>query len=210
MSGFERPDAAGIDDTLADGAVVLLRTRGVDALNVAALARWLGVSRQALSERLRGPDGARRRILQLTTLTFADRWIEWVGSAMREDPPVPALPKTADEEHGVRVWAGLLELARGERASGNPDPAAGVVATLVREREVVHSRISEWLGVSPSADEMLELYALTDGLRGILIEPGRRLSHQQARLCLLRRLEAMRAPFPRPDASDRAPDPRAA
>jgi hypothetical protein len=210
MSPFLRLDSAGIDDTLADGAVELLRKRGVDALNVAALARWMGISRQALSERLRGPDGARRRILQLTLLTFADRWIDWLAEAMFEDPPVPALPRTAEEEHGVRVWAALVELARGERASGNPDPAAGVVATVARERDLVHQRVSAWLGATPGDVDMVELYALTDGLRAALLEPVRTVSYDDARRILQRRLDALRLALPDSGAPHQNPDPQAA
>lgn len=79
---------------LAAGAVALLRERSVD---VSALARWMGVTRQALSERLWSSGGTRRRILQLTVLAFADRWAGWVQAALLEDPPVPALPRSAEE-----------------------------------------------------------------------------------------------------------------
>jgi len=210
MSPFVRPDSPRLNDMLADGAVALFRERGVDALNVAALARWMGVSRQALSERLWDPEGSRRRIMQLTVRAFADRWIAWVRLALREDPPVPALPRSAEEVHGVRVWAGLLELARGERASGNPDPAAAVTATLVREREIVGDRVAYWIGAEPAADDLTELVALTDGLRSALIEPMPKVTYDQARSLLLRRLNAMHDAVSDGAGPGGDPDPQAA
>ena len=194
MSPFVRPYALGIDEMLADGAVDLFRKRGVDALNVAALARWMRISRQALHERLWDPEGTRRRIMRLTLLAFAERWLDWVQLALLDDPPVPALPSTEEEAHGVRVWAGLQELARGERSSGNPDPAAVVAATLVREGESLKARVAAWVGANPSDEDLAELLALTDGLRASLIESVPRISYDQARALLARRLEALRSP----------------
>lgn len=196
MSPFVRPAALGIDEMLADGAVDLFRKRGVDALNVAALARWMRISRQALHERLWDPEGSRRRIMRLTLLAFANRWLAWVEVPLVDDPPLPALPSTEEEVHGVRVWAGLLELARGERSTGNTDPAAVVTATLARERESVTARVGEWLGATPSEEDMSELFALTDGLRATLIESAPRITCDQARALLVRRLEAMRSAPP--------------
>lgn len=177
---------------LADGAVALLRERSVDALNVSALARWMGVTRQALSERLWSSGGTRRRILQLTVLAFADRWSGWVQAALLEDPPVPALPRSAEEVHGLRVWSALTELARGELARGNPDPAAAIVATRELEREVMRDRCTSWLGTDVSDQDLLELGALADGLRADLILSAPRSSFDEAHRLLSRRLEAIR------------------
>lgn len=193
MSPFLRPDAPSINDMLADGAVALLEERGIAAVNVAALARWMGVTKQTLSERLWDPDGPRRRIIRLTVLAFANRWLDWVDSALLGDPPVPALPRSEEEVHGVRVWAALTELARGERVSGNPDPAAGIVATLEQERDAVRLRLKRWIGVDPSEDEVVELCALADGLRAALVQPTTRLSSDDAQRILRRRLLAIRS-----------------
>lgn len=192
MSPFLRPDAVAIDEMLADGAVELLRDRAADAVNVSALARWMGVTRQTLSERLWDPNGARHRIMRLTVLAFADRWLAWTGAALLADPPVPALPHDEAELHGVRVWAALAELARGEAAAGRPDPSAVVVDTRVRERVDLRERMTSWIGAAPSEEDLIELAALTDGLRASLAAAVPDVTLDVANRLLVRRLAAMR------------------
>lgn len=192
MSPFLRPDAPGLDDIVADGALAVLAERGVDGLNVAAFARWMGVTKQSLSQRLAGPAGARHRLLQLAVATFGDRWLAWVGSALAEDPPVPALPATEGEVLGVRSWAALTELARGEAAAGNPDHASIVSAVRAREREMTQHRVGDWLGARPDVDDLAELCALADGLRLALAAPTPDLAIDDARRMATRRLRAVR------------------
>lgn len=196
VSPFLRPDAPDIDEMLADGAVAVLTERGVDGLNVAALARWMRTSKQSLSQRLSGPGGARRRILHLATHAFGRRWMSWVESALLEDPPVPALPATDDEIVGVRVWGALAELARGEEAGGDPDLAGVIAKVRSRERELTRHRVSEWMRAYPAEDDLTELCALVDGLRLALAAPVPDLALDVARRLAVRRLGAVRAAAP--------------
>lgn len=193
MSPFTRPDAVDLDEMLADGAVALLKKRNVSVVNASALARWIGMSRQALNERLWDPEGARRRVIGLTVGAFADRWIAWVQRGSLHGPPLPVLPRTEDEVHGVRVWTALSELARGDLAAGIPDSAARIHAARRREREVVRRWLWEWLGTPPDNDDVLDICALTDGLRGALTAPIPDLTPAEADRILRRRVEALRS-----------------
>lgn len=192
MSPFVRPDASSIDEMLADAAVAVLEHRSVVGVNASALARWLGMSRQALNERLWEADGARRRVIRLTVWAFSRRWIQWCKRALREDPPVPALPETDGEVHGVRVWAALIELARGDLAAGIADSAGTVHEARKEERAAMRRRLRDWLGVEPDSDDVVEICALTDGLRAALAAPLPDLTPDVARRLLIRRLNALR------------------
>jgi hypothetical protein len=193
MSPFVRPDAVRVDEMLADAAVAVLQHRSVVGVNASALARWLGMSRQALNERLWDADGARRRVIRLTVFAFARRWTMWCQRALCADPPVPALPETDDEVHGLRVWAALTELARGDLVAGIADSAGIVHEARKEERAAVRRRLKEWLGVEPDADDVVEICVLTDGLRGALAAPLPDLTPDVARRVLVRRLHAIRA-----------------
>lgn len=197
VSPFLRPDAPGLEDILADGAVAVLAERGVAGLTLAAVARWMGVTKQSLSQRLTDPAGARHRFLQLTVLAYGDRWLAWARTAWAEDPPMPALPATDDEVLGVRVWSGLAELARGEAAAGNPDPAAAVSAVQSEEREMTRHRLSTWMHAYPDGDDVTELCALVDGLRLGLAAPVPDVSLDVARRVVARRLRSVRPSAPR-------------
>ncbi|GAA3802038.1 hypothetical protein [Nocardioides panacisoli] len=196
MSPFLRADSQDIREVLADGAVQVLTKRGADGVNVAALARWMGITRQALSERLWDADGPRSRIIRLTVATFGERWLGWTAAALLSDPPVPALPAGPEEAHGVRVWIALAELARGEDAVGKPDPL-GVVGRVRRdERDDLRHRLADWLRAYPADDDVDELLALAEGLRAALVAPSPTVSLDAARRILVRRLDAIRQATP--------------
>lgn len=112
-----RPDSADLRDMLTDAAVSSLAERGLIELNVSVLARWIGVTPQAVTQRPGGPAGARARVFHLVARTFGDRWLAWVTPPLIADPPVIRVPETAAERHGVAVWAAFGELARGEQAA---------------------------------------------------------------------------------------------
>lgn len=192
MTPFLRPDHVGLDDMLTDAAVAVLEDRSVVAVNASALARRLGMSRQSLHDRLWEPTGSRRRVIRLTVLTFANRWAGWVQSSWTGDPPVPALPRTDDEVHGVRVWAALTELARGDLAAAIPDSAGAIHEARREERNLVREQLREWFAAEPTEDEVVEISALTDGLRGALVAPLPDLTVDAAERILIGRLEGLR------------------
>ena len=202
MSPFVRPDAADLDEMLADAAVAVLQHRSVVGVNASALARWLGMSRQALNERLWEADGARRRVIRLTVRAFAKRWTLWCRRALVQDPPVPALPGSDDEVHGVRVWAALTELARGDLAVGIGDSAGAIHEARKEERATTRGRLRDWLGVEPDDDDVVEICALTDGLRAALAAPLPDLTPDVARRLLIRRLDALRGGGPQAHLRD--------
>ncbi len=140
MRPFTRPDSASLNDMLTDAAVARLAEGGAELLTLQSVAAWLGLTRQALSQRLDDPNGPRRRMIQLIVLTFGERWLTWVGPGPIHgdlDRPPVRLPATPDEIHAVRVWTALTELARSEAARGNPHPLTALTRVRDEERALV-------------------------------------------------------------------------
>lgn len=171
MDAFKRPDSADLRDMLTDAAVSSLAERGLIELNVSVLARWIGVTPQAVTQRLGGPAGARARVFHLVARTFGDRWLAWVTPPLIADPPVIRVPETAAERHGVAVWAAFGELARGEQAAGNGDIAAVVADVAAVERSEVRRQLERAAGARVDGRELAGLHALTAGLRSGLASP---------------------------------------
>lgn len=89
-------------------------------------------------------------------------------SQLRAEPPVPALPRTDDELAGCRAWLTVLDLARDEMVAGNSDLREGIERIRDDERESLAWRLSESAGRILADDAVLEVFALTHGLRALL------------------------------------------
>ena len=168
---FTRPDAAGMADMLTDGAVRVLRKRGVLEFSVAALAREVDMSAQALNERFRDKYGARRRVLHLVVQTFGVRWLTWLEGPLAASPPQMRMPVDQAEVEGVRIWRILGELARGEVHMGNPGLIEVIAGVRDQELGAVQDAFLRWAGGSARAAEVFALLAFANGLRGELAVP---------------------------------------
>jgi AcrR family transcriptional regulator len=189
---FLEPDSASAADMVTDAAVAVLSDGGVARLTIGAIADRVGVTRQAVNQRWEGPHGARRRIIQVVTVTFGRRWRNWLEPGLMADVPEIALPSSAAECRGVRVWAALTEVARAEAVSGNPDPAAAVTLVTDRERTGVRNRIGWWLGSPLPEHAAAGVCALGHGLRADLAGFDPTFTHDEARAVMRTYLDAMR------------------
>lgn len=163
---------------LCDAAVMTLAEGGLRALSISSMARRIGVSPPALTQRWRGPRGARARILQLVVHRFGERWHWWSRGPLIEDPPSLALPATDDELEGVRVWLALRELARSEHAAGNPDVALAVAQIGALDRAEIGDKVRCRGGGRVASGAVVGICALADGLRIELVasEPAIQLA----------------------------------
>lgn len=193
MDPFLRPDSASLADTVADAAVEVLTDGGVERFTISAIAARLGVTRQAVTERWGGPAGARRRIIQVVTVTFGQRWRSWIEPGLMADVPEVMLPSTKTECRGVEVWFALAEVAHGEKTAGNPDPAAAVIAVADSERLGVRNRVGWWIGSPITEATASGICALAHGLRADLAGFQPSLTHDEARRLMRAHLEAVRA-----------------
>lgn len=176
MDPFTLPDSADIGELLTNSAVRLLRRGGLQEFSVSAMARDLDMSRQALNDRFAAKYGARRRVLQLVVLTFGDRWLAWASGPLGADPPTIRLPEHQDEVTGVRVWAALHELARGEAHVGNPHLSDALAHIRAEEADLTSDALRRWTGVAPNTTQLYTLLSLADGMRRELALPSPRLS----------------------------------
>lgn len=161
---FLRLDAANYSDMFTDALVEVLAHRGLDQFSVGAIARWLKVTPQAVLQQA----GGRDRLVVLVTDCFAERWLQWStrrrwGSSPSE--PLGALPETAHERLGVRVWQVLAELARSESLAGRTLPSELISATRTRERQLLTWSLRDRVGREPEAWEVDAAFALVEGLR---------------------------------------------
>lgn len=127
---FLRPDSARYDDILADGVVHLLRTSGVDAVSMRALAQWMKVTPSAVTQR-----AGRAESIVLIARALGRRWLQWSAHQLIEGRPGP--PASDAEAHGVRVWHLISELARTEAAAGRGTAAEVINGVWGREREAL-------------------------------------------------------------------------
>jgi AcrR family transcriptional regulator len=183
QSPFLLPDHRDYVEILTDGAVHVLETTGVDRFSVAAIARWMKVSPEAIHNHY-----SRARVLDVVTIRFSRRWLHWsVGDPrwLQATHPCPLrLPRTAEERHGVVVFHAFRELARGERVRGNPLPMLRLAKLREDEQELLGSRVTELSSAdiyTPVADvELRSLSALLAGLRSALAEDPPALSWEAA------------------------------
>lgn len=169
-----RNDSAHHTDILTDGTVWVLARSGVDAYDMAALARWAKVSRQAIARRW-----SRAEVVEMVVERFEQRWLAW---SCRDRDRLPlALPRDHDERLGVRVRDAVVELALGEEAAGRPAAAAAVRATEARELEHVQRALP-----GGTMQELAAVVALTAGLRRVLSLTPELLAPADAEDVLLR------------------------
>jgi AcrR family transcriptional regulator len=181
---FLRPAALHTADRLTEAAVNLLRTEGVDALSVGALARAINVTPQAVLK-----DYPRARVIELICMVFGQRWESWAGPDREHDLPA-RLPRIPGERHGVQVLRALVELARGEEMRGRPAPAAILAGAVERERDRLGAELDRISDRRVSDDELARVHALVTGLRLALVDdPSEHERHLtwEAAAALLRR-----------------------
>lgn len=178
---FQRPDATDYGDIFADGLVVTLAAGGLNGWSVGAVARWMKVSPPAVLKRF-----SRARLLELTITAYGRRWVEWSGRITWDPGPgmrLPAaLPRTPAERHGVRVWALLGELARGERLAGRNRAMERYAAAADAEHTQMVRNLAGILGREPTPEEALATTALVSGLRQALVDE--RTDPELAEACL--------------------------
>jgi AcrR family transcriptional regulator len=184
---FLRPDSASYAAILADGMVRQFGVRGLSSFSISEVARWMGVTPAAVFQRFR-----RSRIVELTVREFADRWLAWVAYRDWDSDAVATLPRTDEENHGVRVWALMAELARGEKLAGRGWAESGYSEALVLEFGILSRRLSEALGRPASTEEALVTAAVVHGLRAMLVAPGPLLDASQAEALLAEHVALIR------------------
>lgn len=183
QSPFLLPDHRDYREILTDAAVHVLETTGADRFSVAAMARWMKISPEAIHNHY-----SRARVLDLVTICFSRRWLHWSVSDsfwLRADHPCPLLlPRTAEERHGVVVSRAIVELARGERVRGNPLPELRLAQLRDDERELLDSRLTQLnpadVYAPPDDVELRGLMALLSGLRSGLAQDPPELSWEAA------------------------------
>ncbi len=192
MHPFLRLDSASEADMLADAAHHVLLERGVARFSVRALARWIGVTGPALTQRWGGEVGARTRILRLAVSAYGARWLLWSRGPLIKDDPSLSLPLCAEEIDGVRVWLSLEELARSEHAAGDPVLATMTAQVRAEERAEVRHMVRSADGEPISATAATAICALAAGLRAELIAPDPALDAAPAALLLRATIAAAR------------------
>lgn len=144
---------------VADAYVELLAVRGLHEFSMAAVARWMRASTAAVAQR-----APRRESLRLVVSRVGARYHWW---SVRPSHWViePRLPATEAELLGVRAWALLGELARGDAAAE---------AELAARRAAERADVEEWWrrerggDGGDGRDGFEEYFAVLTGLRLVL------------------------------------------
>ena len=186
-SPFLEPNDPSLRAMLGDAAVHLLADRGVGDLSSRAIAGYLGTTPSALTQRAH-----REQQLQLMVVALGQRWLDWSGC--RPETGLPArLPGSADEVHGLRVWAALTELARGEAAAGNPEPARLIAGYRAEERAMIDWSLMRILDRRPGPEELAVTAAIVAGLREELVAPSPALTADAASAALRGHVDRLRS-----------------
>jgi len=196
---FLLPDHADYAEILTDAAVHVLEIRGVAEFSVAAMARWMKVSPQAIHNLY-----SRSRAIEVVTIRFCRRWLHWSASDHRwlqaEHPCPLRIPREPEERHGTQVLQALTELARGERVRGNPLPELRLAHLRNNERDLLRSRLAQ---LSPAQFyapveeiELSGLMALLSGLRHTRAVDPASLTWEQACRAYARAVSAVANPAP--------------
>jgi hypothetical protein len=194
---FVLPDHSDYAEILTDAAVHVLEMRGVAEFSVAAMARWMKVSPQAVHNLY-----SRSRAIEIVIICFCRRWLHWSASDYRwlhaEHPCPLRIPREPEERHGTRVLHALTELARGERVRGNPLPELHLAQLRTDEGELLRSRLAQLSPVQFYAPveeiELNGLMAVLSGLRYTRAVDPASLTWEQACRAFARAVSAVAKP----------------
>ena len=157
-----RPNSASRRDMLTDHAIELIEEGGLAAVTVPAIARRIGLTRQAITQWV---GGSRSDLLELVTCTYSQRWRQWLESRLAWHGALTFLPTVDEDVRWVRIRLALEELER-------TIPDCGLSLREVRsyERELFMA-IHPALSVEGAEDRLAALFVLLDGLRVALCQP---------------------------------------
>ncbi|HWU23608.1 MAG TPA: hypothetical protein VN088_18870 [Nocardioides sp.] len=195
MDDFLRPASCSLDDQVTDAAVRLLAGAGMPRLSIAVVAAGIGISRQALTQRLKIEIEERRSqspptvyLHEMIVARFGQRFRAWAtGGFFRAAdglPPELAVPRTPDERAAVRIWFALRELARCDWVDGEPGTADEVAASQAELSRLMRGAVQYWTGRPFSATASARLLALADGIQIAVSSPVAPLSGAVARAIL--------------------------
>ena len=185
---FLRMDDPRLPEILTDATWEVLARSGLTAWSVAALARWMKVTPEAIYKQ-----HSRSRVVELVVICFVRRWHQWAALEFQWDSPL-RLPATEHERHAVVVRAALEELARGEAVRGNPLPARQFEGLRTDEFALLAQRL-EHLATQANADrigrqvlsgstvsesDVQAVMAMISGLRHALAQTPTTLTHAEA------------------------------
>jgi AcrR family transcriptional regulator len=193
VNPFLRPDAADEAEMLTDAAHAVVLEHGLGGLSIRAIARQIGVTGPALTQRWGGAGSARDRILRVVVRTFGERWTQWSRWPLIDVQPALSLPMTDDEVAGVRTWLALDALARGEAAAGNSDLAVIVAEIQAAERREVEYMVRGGDGERLGAEAAAGICVVAAGLRAELVVSAPALDVESARRLLHSHVEHVRS-----------------
>jgi hypothetical protein len=185
---FLRMNDPRLPEILTDATWEVLARWGLTGWSVAALARWMKVTPEAVYKQ-----HTRSRVVELVVITFARRWHQWAALEFQWDSPL-RLPATEHERHAVVVRAALEELARGEAVTGNPLPAHQFQRLRADETALLAQRLEDLVaqenadrtgrqvlpGSTVTESEVHAVMAMISGLRHALAQHPPALTHAEA------------------------------
>jgi hypothetical protein len=210
---FLRMDDPRLSEILTDATWHVLACHGLTEWSVAALARWMKVTPEAVYKQY-----SRSRVVDLVVITFVRRWHQWAALEFQWDSPL-RLPATEHERHAVVVRAALEELARGEAVRGNPIPAHQFERLRADELELLAQRLDHLVtqatadrmgrqvtpGSIVSESDVYAAMAMISGLRHALAQNAPALTHSEA-VELIRRQVAFVASKTHPASTSTRPE----
>lgn len=181
---FLRPDSVEPADLATDAAIALLADHGLPGLSVRAIAKKIGVTGPALTQRWAGAQGARSALVTAIARTFAERWHLWARGPLIGCEPTLGLPSTDAESGGVRAWLALEELGRAEARLGNLAVGYATADARRAEREQVVAMVRTTSGEPIRESTAFQVCALAATLRSELVEPAPAIGLTDARRVL--------------------------
>ena len=174
-SPFLRPLSPAEVDLFTDGFVIVVSSGGLTSFSVGAVARWAGVTPQALLQQ----SGGRARFIELVARQLSDRWLGW-ATWSRSGLPV-GLPETSAECDGVRAWSAFGELAVSERACGRPTSLRILGEARASEAQATGWALEPLWQRAPAPDELEEFLCLVAGVRSAMAAPSGALAADRGR-----------------------------